>query len=140
MTTYDNITPETLNDAVEFDHFFRVHPDGTVTDSPDSPYLEVSMYQGDDGEWYEEFQIPEGWHPVTGYSGQHSYSGPVMHSSEYLGGRMASDVLETPGDYVLKIVESHCNYVDPDSWCSEENGCDCEPEGWVLLHKPLEEA
>lgn len=23
---------------------------------------------------------------------------------------------------------------------AEENGCDCEPEGWVLLHKPLEEA
>jgi len=136
MTINKNVTADNLNAVMEFDHVIRVNEDGTVIDSPDSPYMEVSMYKGDDGEWHDDFQLPEGWQLMTGYSGQHGYSGPVMHVSEYIGGGMARDILTTPGDYVVMAVECDCGYTE--EYCTEDSGCDCEPAGWVVAFKPLE--
>ena len=71
-----------------------------------------------DGEREPEIE-DDGWTFVDGYSRQDCYSGPVMHASEYLGGRMARDVLEAPGVYVLCVVED-----------MDDMG---NPAGWVLL-------
>lgn len=133
------VTAENLNSVMEFDHVIRVNADGTVTDRvEDAPYFDEALrcYLTDPETWLWETEVnlPEGWHLMNGYSGQHGYSGPEMHVSEFIGGRMARDILETPGDYVALVVESDCGYTE--EFCSEESGCDCEPAGWVVAFKP----
>jgi hypothetical protein len=54
-----------------------------------------------------------------GYTGQYSYNGGVMHASEYMGGRLLDDILDTPGTYVIVAVEVDD---DPD-----------HPAGWTVL-------
>jgi hypothetical protein len=98
---------------VEFYIPFRVSDDGNVTDV--RGYVSPDVYVDSEG-------IPvhsDDWSTVDGYSHQYGYAGPIMHSSEYLGGAMAREVLATPGVYVL----AECL---PD----DEDGT---PDGWVLL-------
>ncbi len=135
------ITADKLDDVMEFDHVIRVNADGTVTDRVEgAPYFDEAarcyLVDPEAWLWEDEFNLPEGWSLMNGYSGQQGYRGPVMHTSEYIGGGMARDILETPGDYVLLAVESDCGYTQ--EFCSEETGCDCEPAGWVVATKPAE--
>lgn len=92
---------DSLHDHVEFYSPFLVLPgNGAYTPvvrgvfylAPDVTHNEKT---GAVSIWSDE------WEAITGYSGQHGYSGPCMHPSEFLGGRMAGDVLDTPGVYVL---------------------------------------
>lgn len=133
------VTEENLNSVMEFGHVIRVNADGTVTGRvEDAPYFDEALrsylVNADTWEWEEEINLPEGWTLMGGYSGQDRYSGPIMHASEYIGGRMARDILEAPGDYVALVMESDCGYTQ--EHCSEEVGCDCEPAGWAVAHKP----
>ena len=57
------------------------------------------------------------WELLDGYSGQDRYSGPIMHASEYVGGRMERDILATPGVYVALV-----------DYCLD----DSDPEGWAV--------
>lgn len=85
------ISMSTLNDVMEIDHVIQVHPDGSITDAPDDIWA-PSMYDGETDD--------ERWTLMNGYSGQHAYSGPIMHDSEFIGGRMEQDIREAPGFYV----------------------------------------
>lgn len=139
MSESKAVTEENLNSVMEFDHVIRVNADGTVTDRVEgAPYFDEALrcylVNADTWEWEEEINLPEGWTLMGGYSAQDRYSGPIMHVSEYIGGRMARDILETPGDYVALAMESDCGYTQ--EHCSEETGCDCEPAGWAVAHKP----
>ena len=100
--------------SFDFDHPFRVTGEGTIADDVRGIYAPDVLD--------ESFEGP--WEPVTGYSGQDRYSGPVMHNSEYLGGAMLRDMLEQPGIYVQV----------PCYW-TEEDETDEGPtiEGWMLL-------
>lgn len=61
------------------------------------------------------------WEPVHGYSGAHEAgASAVMHPSEFLGGRMAEDVLTAPGTYVVVEVTDFDSGDEP-------------PVGWALL-------
>ena len=111
------VTPENIDAWVEFDSPFRVNFDGTV-ERVDSIYA-PSVYHVD-GEREPDVD-GSGWEFMDGYSGQHGYPGPVMHVSEFLGGRMADDVLANPGVYVICAVE---DMDDLDN-----------PAGWVLLRR-----
>jgi hypothetical protein len=83
---------KSLNSRMEFDHVIEVHADGSVTDTDlYAPGLYDGEVQSDD------------WTLMDGYSGQHSYSGPVMHPSEYIGGRLERDILAQPGFYVALV-------------------------------------
>jgi hypothetical protein len=108
------VTVENLSNVMEFDHVIEVHDDGHVTDAPDGIYA-PSLLDGDldSGEWTL----------MKGYSGQHGYSGPVMHNSEFIGGRMADDILSQPGFYVA--IASYWTNDDP------EDG-DNSIEGWAV--------
>ena len=130
------VTADNLNEVMEFDHVIEVHADGTVTDSEESPYFDLTYYLTDaeTGLWELETSIPEGWSLMSGYTGQYGYNGPCMHQSEYIGGGMARDILETPGLYVALIVRSDCGHTE--EFCNEEDGCQCEPESWAVAHKP----
>ncbi len=107
---------EDLNDAMEFDHVVQVHDDGSVTDRRD--LYAPECYGEPDGTI--NFAGAKGWHALNGYSGQDRYAGPIMHPSEYIGGRMADDILSTPGTYVAVVVTD----------LDDDEG---EPYGWAVL-------
>jgi hypothetical protein len=69
--------------------------------------------------------IPDGWTLLTGYSGQDRYAGPVMHASEMIGGRMAEDILSTPGVYTATTVEVDPTDDEPDPF----------PAGWAVARR-----
>jgi hypothetical protein len=134
------VTVDNLNEVMDFYHVIRVAADGTVTEPEGTPYFDEAvrsvLVNADTWEWEDEINLPEGWTLLSGFTGQYSYNGPVMHVSEYIGGGLARYILETPGDYVALPMESDCGYTQ--EFCSEESGCDCEPAGWVVATKPAE--
>lgn len=132
------VTSETLDGAVDFDSPFHIIGTaqggetlverGLDTDGP-----EVYQFVDRDGSATGEPDVSRtDWEPVTGYSGQHGYSGPVMHTSEFLGCRMAEDVLEDAGGiYCLTVVECLPEWGATDEERDEVRGS--EPAGWMLL-------
>lgn len=83
----------------EFDQVFTVGEDGSIT-FPEGEFAPV-VYNSEEND--VDVDGAE-WEALTGYTGQYSYHGAVMHSSEYFGGGMRKDILSTPGTYVLTIV------------------------------------
>ena len=134
------VTTENLNSVMEFDHCIEVKADGTVADRNDiySEMFEVTsvLKDADAFLWETEVSLPEGWRLMNGYSGQDRYSGPEMHVSEFIGGRMARDILETPGTYIALEVRPDCGGTQ--EGCSVEDGCYCQPDGWVVAMKESE--
>jgi len=148
-----------LNDIMQFDHVVMVAEDGTITDRLDI-YCDAELNVMTNGE--DDFYLPTGWELLKGFTGQYGYNGPVMHSSEYVGGGLERHIRETPGYYVVLIVYASCNYEkhtplgygafpgsrecscgatcceEPSTDCTEDSGCDCEPAGWAIAYKPLE--
>lgn len=115
------LTPGSLSEVMDFDHVIEVHPDGTVSDRRD--IFAPELFDG---------EVWGGWTLLTGYSGQDRYSGPIMHPSEYIGGRMERDILSTPGVYVSLVAVYICDECD-----GSEDGCEfCENgtgiEGWAV--------
>jgi len=119
-----------LNSIMEFDYVIKVE-NGTITENlenrrelwaPECLYNEF----GDD----KHIQPGQGWTLLEGYTGQYSYNGPVMHSSEYIGGRMETDILANDGYYVALVCEVMSD--DPDA---AEND---EPAGWCVAYRPLD--
>lgn len=142
MTTADYVTSRFkrygLNDAMEFDHVIQVHPDGTVTDGPAGIYApEVYPDYYPDGSDY----ISEPWTLLRGYSGQavkDRSANAHMHNSEAIGGRMARDILETPGLYAAVVLDWPCDTGygcdGPDHNSGEP--CDADhAEGWVVAYR-----
>lgn len=126
-----------LNDLMEFDSVIRVHPDGSVTraDGVFAPEVRPAYYA--DGSDY----VSKGWSLMRGYTGQYGCAGSAhMHDSEFIGGRMESDILETPGLYAAVVLEWPC---DTDLGCDgpDANGESCDQdhsEGWVVAYKEEE--
>lgn len=108
------MTELSLNDRMEFDHVVRVHSDETVTDEPGE--FAPEFYP--EGEYTDEAYVSQGWELMRGYTGQYGYNGPCMHPSEFIGGGLARDILETPGVYVAV------------AWLDDEGG-DC----WAVARK-----
>lgn len=145
------VTAETLNGKVEFSSPFRIVgqlQDGRTVIETSLQYVnapEVYLFTDKDHNGVGEEEIDnvawnkpqEQWEAVNGYSGQQGYAGPTMHSSEFLGGGMARDVLDNVGAvYVVVAVECL-----PD-WEIDENDEDDvflgqviqdNPAGWMLL-------
>lgn len=111
------ITVDNLSNLMEFDHVIEVHADGHVTE-PSGIYAPTL---------YEDELDSDEWDLMNGYSGQHAYSGPVMHNSEFIGGRLAQDILATPGFYVAIVA----------SWDNDEDEDDNPTvEGWAIAYRP----
>lgn len=107
---------ESLNDMMEIDHVIEVRESGLILDGPRDVYApEVYL---------DSTEAPEGWGFLDGYSSQDSYSGPHMHACESIGGRLESDIRETPGIYVAVIVTD----------LSADEGED-DIAGWAVLRK-----
>lgn len=121
---------KTLSDLMEFDHVIQVHGNGTITE-PRDVYCYAELNVSTTGE--DQFSLSAGWTLLTGFTGQHGYRGPVMHASEFIGGGLEQHILQTPGYYVVLVVNGYCDYEETD--CSEDSGCDCEPAGWAIAYK-----
>lgn len=106
-----------LNDVMEFDHVIEVREDGVVVDRPD--LYAPDLYNGE--------LMSEGWTLLNGYSGQDRYPGPIMHNSEFIGGRMAEDILAEPGVYVALIC-----YWDPEDPEDGDGEVESYVEGWAV--------
>lgn len=98
---YTSEAHKALSDRMEFDHVIRVDDDGTVTDGPDNVHA-PSVYM--DAGTLDAEPDGEGWYLLSGYTGQYGYNGPVMHSSEFIGGGLADDILSEPGIYAAVVV------------------------------------
>lgn len=105
-----------LNEMMSLDHVIIVMENGVVMDHLGSVYA-PTLYEGelDSSDW-EFFS--------TGYTGQYGYRGPIMHNSEYIGGRLEEDILSTPGVYAAIVAEWK-----PDPEDSDENYV----EGWAVV-------
>lgn len=117
-----NATLDTLNDVMEIDHVIRVHADGSVTDANDDNL--PSTWAPEVVDFGAETYVSTPWSLMTGYTGQHGYNGPVMHTSEFVGGRLAEDILATPGLYVaVEVRDESGSYL--------EDG----PIGWAVAYQ-----
>lgn len=107
-----------LNKIVEFDHPFEVLPDGTIAeDAPDGFYAPSILDSELDGDTWEFFS--------AGYTGQQSYNGPIMHDSEFIGGRLEQDIRETPGIYAVVAA-----YYTPED---DDEDAETIAEGWAVV-------
>lgn len=129
-----------LNDIMGFDHIIRVNEDLTIDEHLDMSTMDSGSYfdLAVDEDGTDIFEMSAGWTLLRGFTGQDSYNGPVMHASEYVGGGLERYIRETPGYYVVLEVSGRCDY-DGTTICTEESGCDCEPAGWAIAYKPLED-
>lgn len=125
-------TDQQLSDVMDMDHVIRVNGDGTVDTSPETTRYAptVEFYNGE----LDKSQLGD-WTLLSGFTGQYSYTGPIMHSSEYIGGGLARFILDTPGYYAAVVVNAPCDY-DGSTDCDEATGCDCEPAGWAIAYHP----
>jgi hypothetical protein len=115
---------DNLNLDMDFGSVIYSFGDGRIADvigiwAPDvMGYTDVDEH-GEPTDWHiAEIALP--WYPMRGYSSQQGGSPDGwMHASEFVGGRMARDILSTPGFYVV---------VSP-SWDLEQ-----EPDEWAVLY------
>lgn len=123
-----NMSAQTLNDRMEFGHVIRVSIDGAITDEWDL-HAPETVYQTLDGDGQciddEIHFLPKGWTLLTGFTGQYSYNGPVMHASEFIGGDLERHILSNPGLYVAVVV---------DGLRTEETDDD-DNIGWAVAYK-----
>jgi hypothetical protein len=120
-----------LNSIMELDHVVRVGPDGTVTDAVGVHAPSVYVDTDEDGQIlgaHEQEMIEsvkcQGWELLSGWTGQYCYHGPIMHPSEFVGGRLAKHILETPGLYCAVSVETNDNDELPAGWAVAFKECE----------------
>ncbi len=104
-----------LSDRMDFDHVIEVTEDGDIIDRPD--IYAPNLYDGEVDD--------DAWTLLDGYSGQYRYSGPIMHNSEFIGGAMARDILDTPGVYVALV----CYWPEEDA---DDEDIEDNIEGWAV--------
>lgn len=138
-----------LNDRMGIDHVIKVMPGGGVVDPGREEGVwapEVICFTTGDGSILKEHEdamvsvlAGQGWEVMTyGYSGQYSYRGPIMHESEYIGGRLAADILERPGLYVACEVTCLMDVDNP--LTEEQRRLEEMPGGWIVCRRDLPEA
>ena len=120
MTDYTDAA-EALNRA-ELGTVFTIYPNGTYQ-QPDELAPDALYYiEGEDtleGAWGQ-------WQPVAGLSGQHGYSGPIMHPSEYTSAgtvaHLMQDRTEPLGVVLVPVMDDSYEIPTGDDIC-----------GWAIL-------
>lgn len=108
MVTITATDVAALASAMQFDHVIEIRHVGDVAEIVDrSDVYAPELF---------ESELPNGWDFASaGYTGQQG-GGNIMHDSEYIGGRLAQDILSEPGVYVAVV----------------NNYCDGDMEGWAI--------
>lgn len=116
MSSPVTVNVYSLDSWIEFDAPFRITPNGNGTAIIES--AQAIAPDSIDGELTDDR-----WSYFThGYSGQYGYDGPIMHPSEFVGGRLAHDIIAEAGIY--------CLVTDYDD--DGEND-DRQPNGWAVI-------
>ena len=128
---WERVNNRELDDIMSLDHVIRVETDGTITEPVPGVYApELLMSTADDDchsilddheKAYIEDARRQGWEILDGFSGQDRYTGPIMHTSECIGGYLEDHIRSTPGLWVAVSVE-----IDGDPE---------HPAGWAVLHR-----
>jgi hypothetical protein len=83
-------------DKLDFDHPFMIR-NGTVTDAPANTYAPTVTHDADNDISID--QLPGNtWQAISGFTGQYSYNGAVMHSSEGVSDAIAEFLAEVASD------------------------------------------
>lgn len=123
-----------LDDTMEFYQVVYVHEDETVHTDISAPELYVEAHWDEYGDphilsHHEDALMndarSQGWELMTGWTGQQGYSGPCMHPSEYIGGRLEEHIRENPGYYVCLPV----TIIPPDSDAESTDA------GWAIAYR-----
>ena len=118
-----------LDDFMEFDRVVAVHADGKTVEHSHAVYAPEL-----DG---EEILSSLPWTFVNGFSGQYGYGGPVMHPSEYIGGRLEKHILENPGFYT--VVAVYPTFEEREA-ALDDTGLSDDPYGWAVLFLDFDDA
>lgn len=121
-----------LNEQMEFGLVVASHGNGTVVRDQTEYANEVVYLNLDaDGQLLNDdlIDVLPGWSALSGFTGQYSYNGPVMHASEYIGGGLERHIRENAGFYVAVLV---------DGIPEDENG-ENPSIGWAILFRPFEQ-
>ena len=117
-----------IDAQTSLDTSFRIDENGTVVSGEGVYPPDVECYS--DGKIDIQDRHRE-WEPVTGFSGQYGYSGPMMHASEAMdGSSMELYVRENPGVYA--VVNPLNGDYDPYGEDDDINN-DSYTDSWVLL-------
>ncbi|MFF9879981.1 hypothetical protein [Staphylococcus pasteuri] len=145
---------DSLNSLMEIDHVIRVDAEGMVWDDATGVYApefeavtdEDGYFTADTERLLAEDVRRQGWEAEGGWSGQQGTKpgNVIMHTSEFIGGRLAEHILNTPGYWVACAVDVEsmecpesvkgCTLFDRCEHC-EENGRETEAAGWVVMHR-----
>lgn len=135
-----------LNSLMTIDHVVYVRADGTVTDEGitgvyapevicdyDGPFADAQITSAHDAEMVESIER-QGWSVLKGWSRQYltRADDPIMHTSEFIGGRIEEHIRETPGYWVACSVALHPGEDDPEY---EDGNGESETAGWILCHR-----
>lgn len=117
--------PYWLDRKMEPGAVIMVRADGSIEDAPAviyAPELTMGCLDDDAGSILTEHETAyieaaraQGWEILAGWSGQYSYHGLCMHSSEFIGGNLAKHIQETPGLWAAITVDTESG-AEPDSW------------------------
>lgn len=124
-----------LNEMMQFDYVIRVDENGNATvtnvyapevyaDATWDEHGDAHMSSQDNQDMINYLKA-QGWEVLTGWTGQYGYNGPIMHSSERIGGKLADHIRENPGLYVRLAVDI----------CPEGEDSESEYVGWIVAHK-----
>lgn len=123
--------PKNLYRIMTFDHVILVL-DGYAHNTG---FRAPALYDGEISAWRED-----AWTLMDGWSGQDGYTGPIMHPSEYIGGRLARHILATDGLYVALVNKQYkCSSGDDCEslgYCSHDD--DDEPDGWAIAFRAID--
>lgn len=127
-----------MRDTVEMMSFgrpFVIDANGKATRFVTNAYFD-DISSGTDSLGMEYITgIPKGWEAVTGITGQDSYDGAIMHSSEYMGEQHMARLFDanSPNVFVFTtfIDDDHEEFCDWD----EHDICDMLGDGWLILRR-----
>lgn len=117
-----------LADALDFDRVLAKSSSGEFYDShrvgaPDTSYIEDINKTGLGGGWVLM---------TSGMTGQHSYSGPWLHSSEQISGYVATQIAEGNPGYYVAVAGTAPDDDEDEDFDSYGN------LGWAIAYKPFE--
>lgn len=122
-------------DGQEMDSVFFVTA-GAILHGPPGVYApEVYNDETEDITIDGRSVVDSGWTPLTGYTGQHGYRGAVMHTSEYIGGRLAEDIIEMSAEAEAEGHPLLWAITSVECFPDEEEPEDPTPAGWVVLYR-----
>lgn len=124
MTHVDKPAIARYINAFDFGSVFTLAPTGEIADRRD---LHAPTVWHDD-----ELDViieGRGWTALTGMTGQYSYNGAVMHSSEYIGVGIIDRLLDLADDDTQTFTIVTVEVLDDPE----------HPAGWAILHYTGEE-